>query len=190
MKRILILAILLMSSLAWAGSTTVVVGQGGGEASCTGVEGNNATTTSWYTTTTANYLILKKITLTCGGTPSSINARTRTYSSTDAELTFCVYSDSGGSPNARLWYGSAMYNENQASTAQTITDSTINYKFAAGDYWIGIFVETTGRWYSSGTTGGTWFKQNVGSGFPTPPATAGAATTTGTDDLEGWLVFP
>jgi len=30
MKRILILAILLMSSLAWAGSTTVVVGQGGG----------------------------------------------------------------------------------------------------------------------------------------------------------------
>ena len=31
MKRILILAILLMSSLAWAGSTTVVVGQGGAE---------------------------------------------------------------------------------------------------------------------------------------------------------------
>lgn len=30
MKRILILTILLMSSLAWAGSTTVVVGQGGG----------------------------------------------------------------------------------------------------------------------------------------------------------------
>jgi len=35
MKRILILTILLMSSLAWAGSTTVVVGQGGGgEVSC------------------------------------------------------------------------------------------------------------------------------------------------------------
>lgn len=34
MKRILILTILLMSSLAWAGSTTVVVGQGGGGAAC------------------------------------------------------------------------------------------------------------------------------------------------------------
>ena len=38
MKRILILTILLMSSLAWAGSTTVVVGQGGGggEGGCAG----------------------------------------------------------------------------------------------------------------------------------------------------------
>jgi len=34
MKRILILTILLMSSLAWAGSTTVVVGQGGGAPTC------------------------------------------------------------------------------------------------------------------------------------------------------------
>jgi len=42
MKRILILTILLMSSLAWAGSTTVVVGQGGaggGGAFCTGCTG-------------------------------------------------------------------------------------------------------------------------------------------------------
>jgi len=40
MKRILILTILLMSSLAWAGSTTVVVGQGGGEPAgfCSGSE--------------------------------------------------------------------------------------------------------------------------------------------------------
>ena len=42
MKRILILTILLMSSLAWAGSTTVVVGQGGGgeEAFCSTCTGD------------------------------------------------------------------------------------------------------------------------------------------------------
>ena len=41
MKRILILTILLMSSLAWAGSTTVVVGQGGGgEAFCSSCTGS------------------------------------------------------------------------------------------------------------------------------------------------------
>ncbi|HPV30365.1 MAG TPA: hypothetical protein PLT30_12925 [Deltaproteobacteria bacterium] len=40
MKRILILTILLMSSLAWAGSTTVVVGQGGGGAAFCSAAGN------------------------------------------------------------------------------------------------------------------------------------------------------
>jgi len=56
MKRILILTILLMSSLAWAGSTTVVVGQGGGgpagfcsgsELFCEDFEGDD---TSWDAT--------------------------------------------------------------------------------------------------------------------------------------------
>jgi len=53
MKRILILTILLMSSLAWAGSTTVVVGQGGGApvAFCSGsvlfCEDFEGTDTSW-----------------------------------------------------------------------------------------------------------------------------------------------
>ena len=47
MKRILILTILLMSSLAWAGSTTVVVGQGGSGGGGGGFVGiNDAATTT------------------------------------------------------------------------------------------------------------------------------------------------
>ena len=47
MKRILILTILLMSSLAWAGSTTVVVGQGAG--------GGPAISDDFSSDTSANY---------------------------------------------------------------------------------------------------------------------------------------
>jgi len=50
MKKYLLLVILLMSSLAWAGSTTVVVGQGGGEpAACeTALWTNTGTPTGDY----------------------------------------------------------------------------------------------------------------------------------------------
>lgn len=56
MKRILILTILLMSSLAWAGSTTVVVGQvssgAGGGSACAGACNTAAAYEEWTSSTT------------------------------------------------------------------------------------------------------------------------------------------
>ncbi len=66
MKRILILTILLMSSLAWAGSTTVVVGQGGGGAAFCSAAGNIVEETwdtesgednTWADTTSGTYTL-------------------------------------------------------------------------------------------------------------------------------------
>ena len=69
MKRILILTILLMSSLAWAGSTTVVVGQGGGGAPATA-----EITDAFGSDTSANYTAITGGIGVSGGVASGTSA--------------------------------------------------------------------------------------------------------------------
>jgi len=136
-----------------------------------------------------NQVILKKITIDCGGTPSSINARIRNTFDSSTEIAFCVYADDNGSPGSRLWYGSPMYHSGSENTTQTLSDTSINYNFSAGDYWIGIVTEAPGRWYGSSTTGGTVYRYMSGITFPTPPASLGEPDENQEHDLSGWLVF-
>ena len=167
----------------------ITVAYSGGGIACSGVKGNNATTDAEYISYGANNVILKKITIDCGGTPSSINARTRNTFDSSTEIAFCVYADDNGSPGSRLWYGSPMYHSDSENTTQTLSDTSINYNFSAGDYWIGIVTEASGRWYGSSTTGGTVYRWNSGITFPTPPASLGEPYETQAHDMSGWLVF-
>jgi hypothetical protein len=169
----------------------ITVAYSGGGTACSGVKGNNATTDAVHITYGIPSVILKKITIDCGGTPSSINARTRGTFDSSREIAFCVYADDNGSPGSRLWYGSPMYRSDSEDKPQTLSDTSINYNFSAGDYWIGIVTEGPGRWYGSSTTGGTVYRymDGITFTFPTPPASLGEPDEILAHDLNIWLVF-
>lgn len=161
---------------------------GGGSTACSGVKGNNSTADAGYQADTKNDLLLMPITIDCSGTPISINMRTRYHKSASTRVVMCVYADNAGAPGDRLWYGSPMYDASE--TTATVVDSSIDYSFSAGNYWIGYMSEGPGRWYHSSATGGSvWIRYNSGT-FPTPPSSAGSSSTTNVYQMEGWLIFP
>ena len=193
MKRILILTILLMSSLAWAGSTTVVVGQGGGAGGggCSGSYGNNSTADATYKTMVNGYPYIKKVTLDCAGTPASINFRCNLMS-TDNSIVFMVYADdrSGGGPATRVWYSGTAIGDTSTGI-KTYSDTSINCELSAGSYWIGVVAGAIIRMYESDSSPDTQNGYLNNSGFyPTPPATTAHAYGDDTDeDYEIWLTF-
>ena len=186
MKRILILTILLMSSLAWAGSTTVVVGQGGGGEACSGTHGNNATSDAGYVAPAADVMLVRQFVITCTGTPATINYRNK-YG--NGNVKFLIYSDSGSEPSTNLYTSAGQAIGNPQSNT-TITDSSCDYELTPGTYYIGVVADVGNRVYYSSATGGTaWNVMSSGS-YTTPPASWPTATDEGrVEELEIWLTF-
>lgn len=160
---------------------------------CTGVHGYTAYTAGAFQAVTVDYLCLSQVTLSCGGTPTSINARTRMFVADGAGAVFVVYSDSGGAPGTRLWYGANdIYDAGQSEVTTVLTDTSISaYTFSAGTYWIGIAAGAPGRVYGPSATGGVMAYSTDGytDVFPVPPATA-PTLTAGEMQLAIWLEFP
>ncbi len=173
------------------GGITVASATAGG---CTGVQGNNSTTEGAFQAVTIDYLCLSQVTLSCGGTPTSINARTMLFVADGESAVFVVYSDSGGAPGTRLWYGANdIYDAGQSSKPTVLTDTSISaYTFSAGTYWIGIAAGAPGRVYGPSDTGGVMVcSPDVWTDvFPVPPATAPTTLTAGEKQLAIWLEFP
>jgi hypothetical protein len=160
---------------------------------CTGVHGYNAYTDVTFQATTIDRLYLSQVTLSCGGTPTSINAITTLMVADGEGAVFVVYSDSGGAPGTRLWYGANdIYDAGQSSGISVLTDTSISeYTFSAGTYWIGISCGAAGRVYGPSDTGGVmaYSTDSNTDVFPVPPATA-PTLTAGEKQLAIWLEFP
>jgi len=186
MKRILILTILLMSSLAWAGSTTVVVGQGGaggGGAACSGTYGNDSTTDAGYHGGIGNYTYLIPVTVDCTGTPATINFRTK-YGTVNVK--FLIYADSAGSPSGTpLYVGDPVAISNPSSVI-TITDSGCDYEVSSGTYWVGVISDTSFRVYYEVNTGGTY--HGYASSYESP-GELGEPVVDKDYDAEIWMTF-
>jgi hypothetical protein len=160
MKRILILTILLMSSLAWAGSTTVVVGQGGGGESCASCTTSNDSafvtdTISGYSN--ANEVIWLAYKFTTATTKCVTGAYFHcTDGGTSTGATMEIYTDAGGNPGSIV---SAGYTSTVANLPDTEADVEFAFAstqtLAAGTYWMVWKCASTNvtYYYSSGGTG-------------------------------------
>lgn len=190
MKRLLIF-ILFLWPLLFAGSIcNVVVGQvssgsGGGEA-CSGTYGNTDADAATYRSIAADRLYVTKVTLDCSGDAASINFRCK-YSNTN--VVFAVYSDSAGAPGSRLWYSGTPIATGDSSTVVTISDTSINYAFTAGTYWIGVVAEGAARMYESASTGGDVKRCANTDSYATPPESFGEPSDSYENDVKVWLEF-
>lgn len=176
------------------GTDGVTVAYSAPAGGCTGVHGYTTYTAETFQAVTVDYLCLSQVTLSCGGTPTSINARTLFFAADGEGAVFVVYSDSGGAPGTRLWYGANdIYDAGQSAFPPTVlTDTSISeYTFSAGTYWIGIASGTPGRVYGPSETGGVmaYSTDSNTDVFPVPPATA-PTLTAGEMQLAIWLEFP
>lgn len=192
-KTPIILAFLLAWSSAYAGFGTQVIEGGAvpaaGEAGCTGPQGNNADPAATYLSASADRVFVTPVVLTCGGTPSSINLRTK-YGNTN--MVFALYDDDGtaGGPGTRLWYSGTPVATGNSSTVVTISDNTINYELSAGTYYIGAAFEASGRIYETAATGGDVRKAASTDAYAVPPESFGDPASTPANDVCIWLVFP
>jgi hypothetical protein len=192
MKRLtlIIIGVLLCTPL-YSDMNPYIYGGGvaGAPTGCTGNYGNTNTTDTGYQISTANCLYLAPVTLDCSGTPASINFNIGRIDLDSREFVVCVYSDNGGVPYERLWYGSPVYDAGRYNIGTWA--GSISYNFPApGTYWIGILTEYSGtRWAYSATTGGTLHIFSYGSTFPTPAATLGTAYKTYDYNMTIWLGF-
>ena len=144
MKRILILTILLMSSLAWAGSTTVVVGQGGGgEPSCIGCSTSNDSiqTESGVTQTfdatgvrTAWQFTLASTTCVTGLYVNCSNAGSE-------EETAYIYTNSSNAPGTAV-DGCSCTIQTGTSKADVFGAFASTVTLSAGTYWV-VFTAST-----------------------------------------------
>ena len=145
MKRILILTILLMSSLAWAGSTTVVVGQGGGAptgcTTCTGNYGETVNGTSIVATPGFTWVERTAFGCTAAAGDTTFNARVYNVSTSTRKIVYLIYADNEGEPGDLLWQSDPHYYADSGGTPVWKTD-TVNVALS-GDYlWIGTHYES------------------------------------------------
>ncbi len=161
-------------------------GGGGGGAACSGTYGNTDADAATYRNLTADRLYVTKVTLACSGDAASINFRCK-YCNTN--VVFAVYSDSAGAPGSRLWYSGTPIATGNSSTVVTISDTSINYSFTAGDYWIGVATEGAARMYESSPTGGTVYRSYNTNCYDTPPASFGEPSDSYENDVKVWLEF-
>ena len=183
----LILLLAGSASYAWMGAGQMAGSVPAEEGStCSGNYGNAVTTDAGYTGTTADRLYLQKITIDCTGT-ATWNGRLRYFNTDILEGVFAIYSDNAGVPYLRLWYSSPWYNAGNTS-AQSISMAT-STELEAGDYWVGLSVESASRYYYSAATGGTSWLVITGDNFPTPPADLTGIGAASEVNNEVWLSF-
>jgi len=172
MKRILILTILLMSSLAWAGSTTVVVGQGGGGAcssSLASAQGSASTTNGVGSSQTEMYYT--KVTAGATGYANTMIMRTQ-YGGDGENIWMAVY-DSDGDLMAEI---SPIASSAAAADVSSTLDTQICIE--SGEvYYLAFQIEAEGLiWIFRESVAGNniWkVKNTYGNG---PPATINPTT--------------
>ena len=188
MKRLfiaLLIIILPLSLHAW-GITTFGSGAAAAGTACTGTAGNNATTDAAYDTSGVGQILLRSITITCTGTPTSINFRTK-YDT--GNVKFVIFSTDDAVPDSRLYISSGQ-SGSTSSSVYTVSDTSCNYELTSGTYGVGVIYSYLGRVYATSDTGGTAWQSAPGGSYDTPASTWDTETDEELSyDFEIWLDF-
>lgn len=173
MKKLLILSILLMSSLAWAGSTTVVVGQvssgsGGGGTTCSGNYGQTGNGSG--NLKGAGFTWVYRISYGCAASAgdTTFNFRMDLAHDSSHEVVYLIYADngSGTDPGELLWESDPHYYGDTGGVPRWKTD-TVDVALSGTYLWIGFHLESAQTYYFYNATEGATGRQITNNGtFP------------------------
>jgi hypothetical protein len=152
-----ILAIILCGVQLGA-DTVVVVGQkigGGGGSTCSGTYGNGSDGVTAHANAVTFRYFLRKVTLACSGTATSVGAYLINSENNTREVIFVIYNDTGANHPGTLHSNSTAVS---GADPAWLNSSGYTPALTAGTYWIGILKEAsaTNPYYTGTLSNGSF----------------------------------